>query len=183
MNVSFVVVLVALLLADRPDLVGRVVTSEGDPVPGAHALVDSASVREGASPLCPSSYADCRKSAVTDRTGRFRIGSVDPVEWRGMISPDAAKRRDAVARNSAYIEACAPLGPLNYFMLMLPETFPQQPARPVPLHRTTDFFGCHHPQPGYGTVRQSLPVGDQAAERQPLALQADPREIAALGQP
>jgi hypothetical protein len=77
-NASFVVILVAAGLAERPDLAGRVFSTLGDPVPGAHALIDSASMREGASSLCPSCYADCRKSAVTDQMGRFRIGSVDP---------------------------------------------------------------------------------------------------------
>ncbi len=63
---------------DRPDLVGRVVTAGDKPVAGAHVLIDSASVRQGTSPLCPSCYADCRKSAQTDNEGRFRIASVDP---------------------------------------------------------------------------------------------------------
>ena len=71
MNVSFVVVLIALGLADRPDLVGRVVTPEGHPVPGAHALIDSASVREGTSALCQSCYADCRKTCSDRSNGPF----------------------------------------------------------------------------------------------------------------
>jgi len=51
-----------------------------------------------------------------------RIGSVDLLEWQGMISPDAAKRADAVARNTAYIKDCAAAaGPLNHFIVMLPE--------------------------------------------------------------
>ena len=66
------------LAPDRPDLVGRVVTAGGDPVAGAHVLIDSAGVRQGTSPLCPSCYADCHKSAETDRDGQFRIAVVDP---------------------------------------------------------------------------------------------------------
>ncbi len=51
----------------------------------------------------------------------LRLGSVDLLEWRGMLSLDAAKRRDAVSRNAAYIEACAGAGPVNHFVVMLPE--------------------------------------------------------------
>jgi hypothetical protein len=65
-------------LTDKPDLAGRVVTSAAKPVSGAHVLIDSAAVRQGTSPLCPSCYTDCRKSAVTDQDGRFRIAAVDP---------------------------------------------------------------------------------------------------------
>ena len=41
-------------------------------------MIDSAAVRQGTSPLCPSCYADCRKTAETDKDGQFRIASVDP---------------------------------------------------------------------------------------------------------
>ncbi|MCS7056409.1 MAG: sugar phosphate isomerase/epimerase [Thermoflexales bacterium] len=51
----------------------------------------------------------------------LRIGSVDLKEWRGMISPDPTTRRQAVEINAAYIERNAALGPLNYFVVMLPE--------------------------------------------------------------
>jgi sugar phosphate isomerase/epimerase len=51
----------------------------------------------------------------------LRIGSVDLKEWQPMLSPDAARRKDAVAKNAAYVEACAALGPLNHFIVMLPE--------------------------------------------------------------
>lgn len=49
------------------------------------------------------------------------IGSADLAEWQGMISPNAETRRAAVAKNVAYIEACASFGPMNYFLVMLPE--------------------------------------------------------------
>jgi hypothetical protein len=78
MNLTLVVLFVFAGLADRPDLAGQVVNNLGDPVPGAHALIDSARVREGASLVCASCYADCKKTSVTDQLGRFRIGSVDP---------------------------------------------------------------------------------------------------------
>jgi len=52
----------------------------------------------------------------------LRVGSVDLPEWQGMISPDAARRAWAVARNSEYIRACSTaIGPANYFLVMLPE--------------------------------------------------------------
>ena len=51
----------------------------------------------------------------------LRSGSVDLLEWQGMLSLEPDKRRDAVARNRDYIEACAAAGSLNYFVVMLPE--------------------------------------------------------------
>jgi sugar phosphate isomerase/epimerase len=51
----------------------------------------------------------------------LRVGSVDLAEWHGMISPDKAKRADAIARNADYVRACAASGPVNYFLVMLPE--------------------------------------------------------------
>ena len=64
-------------------------------------------------------------------------------------------------------------------MLMLPETFPQQTPRAVALHGTADFFASDDSQPGLRTFRQSLPVGDETAEHDPLPLLPDAREIAA----
>jgi sugar phosphate isomerase/epimerase len=52
---------------------------------------------------------------------KLRIGSVDLPEMQRMISKDKARRKDAIARNAAHIEACAPLGPINHFLVMLPE--------------------------------------------------------------
>lgn len=60
----------------------------------------------------------------------LRLGSVDLLEWQGMLSPQAATRKEAVARNAAYIEACAAVGPLNHFVVMLPED-PSAPPREV----------------------------------------------------
>ena len=51
----------------------------------------------------------------------FRLGSVDLQDWRKMISPDKATRDEAVANNIAYIKACAAFGPMNHFLVMLPE--------------------------------------------------------------
>lgn len=49
------------------------------------------------------------------------MGSVDLAEWQGMISQNPETRKAAVATNKAYIEACAKFGPMNYFLVMLPE--------------------------------------------------------------
>ncbi len=48
----------------------------------------------------------------------LRVGSVDLLEWKGLISADAAKRADAVAMNSEYVGKC---GSQNYFAVMMPE--------------------------------------------------------------
>jgi hypothetical protein len=78
MNLHFLTLILIAASPDRPDLNGRVVTDTGKPVAGAHVLIDTAGVRQGTSPICPSCYPDCRKSAETDQDGRFRISSVDP---------------------------------------------------------------------------------------------------------
>lgn len=68
-------------------------------------------------------------SAVT-KAG-LRVGSVDLPEWQGMLSLDADKRKDAVARNRDHIETWAAAGePLNYFVVMLPED-PNAPPQEV----------------------------------------------------
>jgi len=51
----------------------------------------------------------------------LQIGAVDLPEWQGMISADRGKRAEAIARNAAYIRACAAFGPVNHFVVMLPE--------------------------------------------------------------
>lgn len=61
-----------------------------------------------------------QSGAIAVKNG-LQLGSVDLPEWSGMISPDKAVRKAAIAKNGAYIKACATLGPLNYFVAMLPE--------------------------------------------------------------
>lgn len=48
----------------------------------------------------------------------LRVGSVDLIEWQGMIAADKAVRQAAVAKNAAYIQDC---GTFNYFLVMLPK--------------------------------------------------------------
>ena len=78
MNTALIVLSLLVAMADRPDLVGRVATAGDKPLAGAIVMIDSAAVRQGNSPLCPSCYADCRKRASSDQDGKFRIASVDP---------------------------------------------------------------------------------------------------------
>ncbi len=74
---------IALLLAMIPalasaaDLRGTVTDESGHPIAGARALISTAGVRQGSSPLCPSCYPDCGKAAITDAEGRFTIADVD----------------------------------------------------------------------------------------------------------
>jgi len=56
----------------------------------------------------------------------LRVGSVDLLEWQGMLSPDKGKRREAIAKNAAYVRACGAFGAMNHFLVMLPE----KPDRP-----------------------------------------------------
>ncbi|HXF63055.1 MAG TPA: sugar phosphate isomerase/epimerase [Caldilineaceae bacterium] len=65
--------------------------------------------------------ADADTTAKTALDAGLRIGSVNLPEVKGMISADRARRADAVARNSDYIRACAAHGPMNHFLVMLPE--------------------------------------------------------------
>ena len=60
----------------------------------------------------------------------LKVGSVDLPKWQGMLSLDADKRRDAVARNQTCVEECAAAGPLNYFVVMLPKD-PHAPPQEV----------------------------------------------------
>ncbi len=65
-----------------------------------------------------------RTAAEVVKAG-LAVGTADLAEWQGMISPDKAKRREAVARNAAYVRACAAAGASGFFIVMLPE----DPAR------------------------------------------------------
>ena len=56
----------------------------------------------------------------------LRVGSADLTVWGEMMSPDAGKRRDAVARNADYVRACAAAGAKTFFICMIPE----DPSRP-----------------------------------------------------
>lgn len=72
----------ATLRADAPtpslDLNGIVKAAGGAPVKGARVFIYTAGPRVGPGDICPSCYADCRKSAETDAQGKFKIASLDP---------------------------------------------------------------------------------------------------------
>lgn len=68
--------------------------------------------------------------AVAVKEAGLEVGSVDLLEWQGMLSLDAGTRKDAVAKNAEYVEACAEAGPMNHFVVMLPED-PKAPPREV----------------------------------------------------
>jgi len=58
----------------------------------------------------------------------MKIGSIDLPVNKGMISPDRGKRAEAIAQNAEHIRACAAYGPINHFVVMLPER-PDLPRR------------------------------------------------------
>ena len=64
-------------ITPKKDKITGVVKDElGKPVKDAHVKIYTARVRKGTSDLCPTCYADCRKSAVTDDQGAFEIAGV-----------------------------------------------------------------------------------------------------------
>ena len=86
------------------------------------------------------------------------VGTVDLLEWNAMMSPDKGRRKDAVARNAAYVRACAASGPIDYFLVMTPE----QPGLP----RSQNFS---HMVDGFGAL---VPVLEENKAR--LAIEGWP---------
>ena len=68
--------------------------------------------------------ADAISKTVID--AGLRVGSADLSVWMEMMSPDAGKRKEAVARNAQYIRDCAAAGASTFFICMIPE----DPSRP-----------------------------------------------------
>jgi sugar phosphate isomerase/epimerase len=64
---------------------------------------------------------DAEESAPVLIKNGIKPGSIDLKDWQALISPDKKVRDAAVEKNSAYIKACAAFGPMNYFLVMLPE--------------------------------------------------------------
>lgn len=70
------------------------------------------------------------EAAKAVQDGGLRLGSVDLPQWQAMLSLDPSRRQEAVAQNAAHIEACSAAGPLNFFVVMLPED-PHAPPHEV----------------------------------------------------
>jgi sugar phosphate isomerase/epimerase len=66
-----------------------------------------------------STNAEAAGKAILD--AGLRIGSVDLADTKGMIAADAGRRKDALAANQEFIRNLAKLGPINYFLVMLPD--------------------------------------------------------------
>ena len=65
-------------------------------------------------------------------------------------------------------------------MLVPPETFAEQAPGAVADHRAADFLAGDHAEPGAAPGGQLVPVGNQAALRQPFADLPHARKIAAV---
>jgi hypothetical protein len=72
--------------ASAADLSGAVQDEKGQPISGATVKIYTAGMRTGSSPVCPSCWADCTKSAKTDPNGAFQIKDVsDRLVFRLLI--------------------------------------------------------------------------------------------------
>jgi sugar phosphate isomerase/epimerase len=58
----------------------------------------------------------------------LRIGTIDLIDWRGMITADRASRQKSLEANGALVESCASFGKFNYFVVMLPADRALAPA-------------------------------------------------------
>lgn len=90
----------------------------------------------------------------------------------GEIFPD-----DGIARDQHQFDR------LGEIMLVLPETFAQQPPRAAAHHRAADFPAGNHTESWRRAARQCPPVGNQTTERESLSLQSDARKITLLLEP
>lgn len=72
---------------------------------------------------CLDVVPDAATAKKVHRAG-LRIGTVDLPEWnsgKGLITGDDAVRNAALAKCRKLMEECAEIGPLNYFVVMLPQ--------------------------------------------------------------
>ena len=91
---SILVLILAMfcMAATRPDVRGRITSSDGRPLANATAYVYTAGVKVGTSSFCPSCYPDCGKSSVTDADGVFALRSLDPeLKFRILVVADGYK--------------------------------------------------------------------------------------------
>jgi sugar phosphate isomerase/epimerase len=75
---------------------------------------------------------DLGQAAVSDlttvRSAGLEVISVDMLDWSALLSPDGGRRRDAIARNTAYLKDLTPLGVKVFFAVAIPED-PGRPGR------------------------------------------------------
>jgi hypothetical protein len=136
--------------ADAPNLTGIVLDDSGRPVTGARVMLYTAGVRSGTSPMCPSCWADCAKSATTSGDGAFRIASLDPqLVFRVLVVAEGYK--------PAFVEKVDPAaGPVRAKLTRVPADL--EPARVLRGH-VTDALG----KPIVGATVS--PVGAKMGER------------------
>ncbi|HSI71972.1 MAG TPA: sugar phosphate isomerase/epimerase [Fimbriimonas sp.] len=64
---------------------------------------------------------DADQLAAEFTASGLKIGSADLKDWRGLITADAGKRKETVAKNAEMVAACSKFGINNYFVVMLPD--------------------------------------------------------------
>ena len=65
---------------------------QGNPVRNAQVFIYTARVRSGTSVLCPSCYADCRKTATSNKDGQFEIqGVADDLIFKLLVAATGLK--------------------------------------------------------------------------------------------
>lgn len=79
----------------------------------------------------------------------LRVGTADLTVWGEMMSPDAGKRRAAVAKNADYIQTCAAVGVKTFFICMIPED---------PSRERAENFG--YMVESYGELRSTFEAND-----------------------
>ena len=62
----------------NPNLHGRVLNQDGNPIPDSTVFINAGGPRVGRSMFCPTCYPDCRKHTQTSANGEFRIESLNP---------------------------------------------------------------------------------------------------------
>ncbi|MEX2122240.1 MAG: hypothetical protein WD847_21855 [Pirellulales bacterium] len=132
-----------------PDLAGRVLSQDGEPLAGATVFIYTARPKFGTSVYCPSCYADCVKQSKTDDAGNFRIESLDP---------------ELLFRVLMVAEGCRPkltdhLDPAEAPLEIVMEPLPVAPAGQQLRGRVLDPDG----KPIVGAIVE--PFGIQTAER------------------
>ena len=109
----------------------------------------------------------------------FSFQQVRPVKRRQEIPFHFGKifSSDGITRDQHQFDR------LGKVMLVQPETFAQQPPRPAARHRAANLAARYDAQLRRRAFRQSIPVGDETAQREPLSLLPHAGKIALLPEP